>query len=172
MSLWRQWLAENTTPEVRGILKNGPASRPGSSNNNAQNPTALIPAANIPGRPPVPGLVQPPPPQPSPIQTGRIFRLIGSTNPESFLNHDELKRFLKIQPPGTSSSSACLYTRDNIRRFERKIDEIKNVARDIVKPLTRNCLELDLRMLADGGGGGLGYLTCTRVEDADLPWET
>ncbi|KEF60484.1 uncharacterized protein A1O9_02045 [Exophiala aquamarina CBS 119918] len=170
MSLWRQWLAENTTPEVRGILKNAPTSRPGTANNSAQNPNALIPAANIPGRPPVPG----PPqlqPQPSPIQTGRIFRLIGSTNPDSFLNHDELKRFLKIQPPGTTSASATLYTRDNIRRFERKIDEIKNVARDIVKPLTRNCLELDLRMLADGGGGGLGYLTCTRVEDADLPWE-
>lgn len=171
MSLWRQWLAENTTPEVRGILKNGPTSRPGSANNNSQNPDALIPASNVPGRPPVPGPPQAPP-QPSPIQTGRIFRLIGSTNPDSFLNHDELKRFLKIQPPGTTSSSATLYTRDNIRRFERKIDEIKNVARDIVKPLTRNCLELDLRMLADGGGGGLGYLTCTRVEDADLPWET
>lgn len=171
MSLWRQWLAENTTPEVRGILKNGPGSRPGTANNNnnTQNPNALIPT-QIPGRT---GPPQPlPPPAPSPIQTGRIFRLIGSTNPESFLNHDELKRFLKIQPPGTTSASATLYTRDNIRRFERKIDEIKNVARDIVKPLTRNCLELDLRMLADGGGGGLGYLTCTRVEDADLPWET
>lgn len=169
MSLWRQWLAENTTPEVRGILKNSPTSRPGSANTNTQNPNVLIPA-QVPGRPPAPG-PPPPPLQPSPIQTGRIFRLIGSTNSDSFLNHDELKRFLKIQPPGTTSASATLYTRDNIRRFERKIDEIKNVARDIVKPLTRNCLELDLRMLADGGWGSLGYLTCTRVEDADLPWD-
>lgn len=171
MSLWRQWLAENTTPEVRGILKNGSGSRPGTANNNnTQHPNALITTQN-PGRPPAPG-PPPPPPPPSPMQTGRIFRLIGSTNSDSFLNHDELKRFLKIQPPGTTSASATLYTRDNIRRFERKIDEIKNVARDIVKPLTRNCLELDLRMMADGGGGGLGYLTCTRVEDTDMPWET
>lgn len=164
MSLWRQWLAENTTPEVRGILKNGPGlggadSRPGSGRSRAsggaagQNPTQ----AHLP-------------PPPVPVNTGRIFRMIGSSNAESFLPRDELKRFLKIQPPGHASSSA-VYTRDNLRRFERKIDEIKNVARDIVKPLTRNCLELDLRSLSDGLGGGLGYLTCTRCEESDIPWE-
>ncbi len=92
--------------------------------------------------------------------------MIAAPNPESFLPHDELKRFLKIQPPGHASSSAALYTRDNLRRFERKIDEIKNVARDIVKPLTRNCLELDMGR----DGGGLGYLTCTRVDEEDFPF--
>lgn len=167
MSLWRQWLAENTTPEIRGILKNGPSSRPGSANANQPPPPT--------GRPPLPGSVPqhplPLPAAPSALNTGRIFRLIASPNPETFLPHDELKRFLKIQPPGTSSHSSALYTRDNLRRFERKIDEIKNVARDIVKPLTRNCLELDIRMLSDGGGGGLGYLTCSRCEEEDLPWE-
>lgn len=50
------------------------------------------------------------------------------------------------------------------------MEEIKNVARDIVKPLTRNCLELDLRALSDGQGGGLGYLTCMRVEEGEFPW--
>ncbi|KIX03266.1 uncharacterized protein Z518_06818 [Rhinocladiella mackenziei CBS 650.93] len=162
MSLWRQWLAENTTPEVRGILKNGSNSRPGSAN--AQG--------NVPPAPP-PGTLAPnpiPPPPPPPVKTGRIFRMIASLDPESYLPHDELKRFLKIQPPG-HNSSAALYTRDNLRRFERKIDEIKNVARDIVKPLTRNCLELDLRTLSDGMGGGLGYLTCVKCEEEDLPWE-
>ncbi|RMZ82653.1 hypothetical protein DV738_g1633, partial [Chaetothyriales sp. CBS 135597] len=90
MSLFRQWLAENTTPEVRGILKNSPTT--------------------------------------------------------------------------------TLYSRETLKRFERRMDQVKNLARDLVKPLTRNCLELDLRLLADGEGGGLGYLTCVRVEDEDIPW--
>lgn len=191
MSLWRQWLAENTTPEVRGILKNGPNSRPGSANANNGN---MPPPHHQPPRPPAAGpppyqqanphphphLAQPPPPPPPSLAlaTGQIFRLIASPNPDTFLPHDELKRFLKIQPPGLStptsltSSSSGLYTRENLRRFERKVDEIKNVARDLVKPLTRNCLELDLRSLSDGMGGGLGYLTCMRCDDIDLPWET
>ncbi|KIW18477.1 hypothetical protein PV08_02765 [Exophiala spinifera] len=169
MSLWRQWLAENTTPEVRGILKNSPSSRPGSANTNVN-----VPSRGSGGNGTTAGGVltlasHPPPPAPVAVNTGRIFRMIGSTNPDAFLPHDELKRFLKIQPPGHSSSSA-VYTRDNLRRFERKVDEIKNVARDIVKPLTRNCLELDIRSLSDGQGGGLGYLTCMRCEEEDIPW--
>ncbi len=64
-----------------------------------------------------------------------------------------------------------LYSRDNLKRFERKVEELKNVGRDVVKPLTRNCLELDLRLLSDGGGGGLGYLTCMRIEEGDVPWD-
>ncbi|KAJ9610854.1 hypothetical protein H2200_005631 [Cladophialophora chaetospira] len=173
MSLWRQWLAENTTPEVRGILKNTPGSRPGSGNSNAP-PRLPAPRPSAERNMPPPPPYQPHPPpvinaqQSSSIATGRIFRLIASTNPDTFLPHDELKRFLKLQPPGISSS---LYTRDNMRRFERKVDEIKNVARDIVKPLVRNCLELDLRSLADGGSGGLGYLTCVRCEEEELPWD-
>lgn len=171
LSLWRQWLAENTTPEVRGILKNGPSSRPGSANT-----TTNVQPQGLPGQPQAPGAVarnhrQPPPPPLTPaVNTGRIFRMIASPNPESYLPHDELKRFLKIKPPG-QPNSPTLYTRDNLRRFERKIDEIKNVARDFVKPLTRNCLELDLRSISDGQGGGLGYLTCMRCEEGDLPWD-
>ncbi|ETN41209.1 uncharacterized protein HMPREF1541_03144 [Cyphellophora europaea CBS 101466] len=146
MSLFRQWVAENTTPEVRGILKNSPGSRPGSGNAN-------------PGQPP-------PPPTLSP---SRIYRLIASTNSQSYLANDELRRFLKCQPH--SSRNESLYSKDNLRRFERRMEEIKNIARDMVKPLTRNCLELDLRLLSDGGGGGLGYLTCMRCEEDEIPWD-
>ena len=168
MSLWRQWLAENTTPEVRGILKNASStSRPGSAHTNANLSSRGGTGGSAAGA--VTLAVQHPPPPLAPVNTGRIFRMIGATNPEAFLPRDELKRFLKIQPPGHSSSSA-VYTRDNLRRFERKVDEIKNVARDIVKPLTRNCLELDVRSLSDGQGGGLGYLTCMRCEEEDIPW--
>ncbi len=171
MSLFRQWLAENTTPPVQGILRT-PATPPGSR---AQAATQQQPTP--------PSLTQrpsQPPPQlhsnpPLPLNTGRIYRALGSTNPQSYLPHDELKRFLKLQPSGTPSSSSYLYTRDNLRRFERKIDEVKNLARDSVKPLTRNFLELDLRA-GDAGGAGEGsslvqYLTCIRVEEGEVPWD-
>lgn len=155
MSLFRQWVAENTTPEVRGILKNGAGGgRPGSRQQQQQAP-------------------------PPPWASSKIYRLIASTNSQAYLPHEELKRFLKCQPAGGSSRDATsLYSKDNLRRFERKVDEVKNLARDVVKPLTRNCLELDLRLLGggDGGGGGgvvggLGYLTCVRVEEDELPWD-
>jgi len=164
MSLWRQWLAENTTPEIRGILKNNSAarSRPGSENGSPAR------VRTAPGSAPGQSVAPPPPPPPVPVNTGRIYRLIASTNSQAYLPHDELKRFLKLHP---ASGSPALYSRDILRRFERKMEEIKNVARDIVKPLTRNCLELDLRTLSDGQGGGLGYLTCVKVEEADLPWD-
>jgi len=142
-------------------LKNGPNSRPGSANAQAAGLGRPPPYSSIQNAVAAPPLAA--------VNTGRVFRLIGSANPESFLAHDELKRFVKIQPPG--HPSAAMYTRDNMRRFERKVEEIKNVARDVVKPLTRNCLELDLRSLSDGPGGGLGYLTCIRCEEGELPWE-
>ena len=70
------------------------------------------------------------------------------------------------------------------------MDEIKTLAREIVKPLMRNFLELDLKgtsssiattTTTEPGGnrpgnastgvpGGLPYLTCTKVEDEDIPW--
>lgn len=164
MSLWRQWVAENTTPEVRGILKTTPGSRPGTGGGAGAGNNVSSPPAGPAGR------NQPPLPQTPVLSNSRMYRLIASTNSQSFLPHEELKRFLKLQPTSSSSSSG-LYSRDNLRRFERKMEEIKNVARDLVKPLTRNCLELDLRSLSDGGGGGLGYLTCMRVEEGEIPWD-
>jgi hypothetical protein len=95
------------------------------------------------------------PPPPS-FNTGRIFRLLGQAG-SSYLSHDECKRFLRLNPDS--------YNRDNLKRFERRIDEMKNKAKDAVKPLMRNFLELDLRE------GGLPYLTCTRIEPQDFPWD-
>lgn len=162
VSLFRQWLIENTTAPPAPILKNssnshggapppnGPASQTGSS-----RPTTVSdPAA-------------------------RVYRLIGSASTQAYLSHDELKRFLKLHPTPSSDS---LYTREILKRFERKMDEIKRLAREIVKPLMRNFLELDLKSCAEHVGSatsagrenitvtGLPYLTCTRVEEADLPW--
>lgn len=157
ISLFRQWLAENTTPAPASILKDPAASvRPGSgSAGGQQGGRAGSRSSNhIASQRTAP---PPPPAQPSP---GRIYRLLGSTVPTAYLTHDELKRFLKLQPD--------LYTRDNLRRFERRLDEIKNLARDAVKPLMRNFLELDLSAF---GPAGLGYLTCARLEEPELPWD-
>lgn len=131
VSLFRQWLAENTTPPPAPILK---SPRPPGSRNGESAPL-------------------PPPPA---FNTGRIFRLLGQAG-STYLNHDECKRFLRLNPDH--------YNRENLKRFERRIDEIKNKAKDAVKPLMRNFLELDLRE------GGLPYLTCTRIDPQDFPWD-
>ncbi|KAJ4312311.1 hypothetical protein N0V94_007507 [Neodidymelliopsis sp. IMI 364377] len=127
VSLFRQWLAENTTPPPAPILKS-----------------------------PRNGSATPLPSNSSSFNTGRVFRLIGQGGP-SYLNHDECKRFLRLQHDQ--------YNRENLKRFERRIEEVKNKAKDAVKPLMRNFLELDLRE------GGLPYLTCTRVDPQDFPWD-
>jgi hypothetical protein len=155
VSLFRQWFVENTKPLPVPILKNTNQREVGGSNND-RPPHSIVPVA-----------------------PGRVYRLIGSSSTEAYLPHDELKRFLKLRP--TSSSSDSLYSRDNLKRFERKMDEIKRLAREIVKPLMRNFLELDLKGsdsgggsggsgVGDGGLGGLPYLTCTRVEESDFLW--
>lgn len=145
MSLFRQWVAENTTPPPAPILKNNTAR---ATNANLQN--------------------SPLPPLPPPVNTGRIYRLIGSTNSQGYLHHEELKRFLKLQTSSSSSKDSSLYSRDNLRRFERKVEEVKNIARDLVKPLTRNYLELDM---SGEQGRGIPYLTCMRLEDSEVPWD-
>ncbi|KAH0380730.1 hypothetical protein KCU92_g7372, partial [Aureobasidium melanogenum] len=174
MSLFRQWLAENTTPAPVSILKN--SSRPSSSD----AASASASASGRSGRQSSSRALVPSKPSPShqsplPAQNlGRIYRLMGSVNKDAYLNHDECKRFLKLTPG--------MYSRDNLRRFERRVDELKNLARDAVKPLTRNFLELDLSSLVvpptSGRGSaavpsvGLGYLTCTKVMGEDFPWAT
>lgn len=190
VSLFRQWLVENTTPPPASILKTSPA-QPGNTNTNttpantsstrqasssnplssrqassSSNPLSPRPNSGSGART---SANKPPPP---PFSIGRTYRLLGSTSNQSYLPHDDLKRFLKLQPH--------LYTRENMKRFERKTDEIKRLARELVKPLMRNFLELDLRALAGAGmesegEGGVGmllpYLTCTKVEERDFPWE-
>jgi hypothetical protein len=157
VSLFRQWLIESTTPPPAPILKNS-----SSADDHAPTGSASHPAST-------------PRPAPSPDLSARIYRLIGSS-PQAYLSHDELKRFLKLHP---TSSAGSLYTRETLKRFERKMDEIKRLAKEIVKPLMRNFLELELKVPTDQSSGaasretvsiGLPYLTCTRVEDADLPW--
>ncbi|KAJ5489928.1 hypothetical protein N7453_010753 [Penicillium expansum] len=159
--LFRQWLIESTTPPPAPILKNsGPSDGPTQPTASASHPTSTSRSTT--------------PPDPS----ARIYKLIGSSSAQAYLPHDELKRFLKLHP---TSSAGSLYTRETLKRFERKMDEMKRLARDIVKPLMRNFLELEMKSpdqttTATVGPRenipvGLPYLTCTRVEDIDLPWQ-
>ncbi|KAM4066901.1 hypothetical protein HRG_000913 [Hirsutella rhossiliensis] len=129
VSLFRQWLADNTTPQP-------PNSRSGRNRSSSLPP-------------------------PSVTCVGRTYRTLGSGSASAFLGHDECKRFLKLTPE--------LYSRDNLRRFEKRMDELKAMARDVVRPLLGSGLELDM-----GGSSrtseSIGYLTCTTVGNRDLPW--
>nr|POE62890.1 hypothetical protein CFP56_03793 [Quercus suber] len=152
ISIFRQWFADNTTAPTTSILKDTSRSGSGVQHRSRSTSTSTNHIASQRHQPAHQPL---PPPQP-----GRVYRLLGSESPSTYLVHDELKRYLKLLPD--------LYNRDNLRRLERRMDELKNLARDVVKPLMRNFLEVDL---ATFGPGGLGYLTCVRVDDRDLPWE-
>ncbi|OGM43420.1 hypothetical protein ABOM_007671 [Aspergillus bombycis] len=105
----------------------------------------------------------------APLPSARVYRLIGSASTQAYLPHDELKKFLKVHPTPSSDS---LYSRDVFKRFERKMDELKRLAREIVRPLMRNFLELDLKGgELDTSSGGLPHLTCIKIEDEDIPWD-
>lgn len=179
VSLFRQWLADNMSPPLQPIVPERHAAGSSSSsssrddqltsrtrpsreagghraydnnNNNSHVTTVVLPSA-----------------APPPLATmGRTYRTLGSTTSVAFLGHDECKRFLKL--------SGELYTRENLRRFERRVDELKAMAREVVRPLMSSGLELDVSTGAGGGGKGgdhsaVTYLTCIRLTDHDLPWD-
>ncbi|KAL6715336.1 hypothetical protein ACLMJK_007602 [Lecanora helva] len=127
LSLFRQWLADNTTPSPT------PVSKPHES---GRTPHAQQP----------------------PMNSGTLFRLLG-TGGSSYLNRDELKRFVRLRPDE--------HSREMLKKMEKKMDEIKGMAREIARPLMKSYLELDIGR----DGGGLGYLTCTKVDEADFPWD-
>lgn len=204
VSLFRQWLADNTTPPMGGDPKvmiperrgagatgdryghhhrsqhhhrGGGGSRHDRASSSSSSSSgsgrhhqetaltlhvrnALVPALS----PPLSSL-------------GRTYRILGLAPAPSYLGHEECKRFLKLSPD--------LYTRDNLRRFEKRIDELKALAREIVRPLMGSGLELDVAggksssghgSSGGGNGGGNGphdsitYFTCTYLSDRDLPW--
>lgn len=103
----------------------------------------------------------PPPPVPPLTSIGRAYRTLGSANSNAFLNHEDCKKFLKLTPE--------LYSRDNLRRFDKRMDEMKTMARDLVRPLLGSGLELDMAG-SSRTSEGISYLTCTAVGSRDLPW--
>ncbi|CRK39684.1 hypothetical protein BN1723_004600 [Verticillium longisporum] len=138
LSLFRQWLAENTGSSA-------PDHHTSASRNGRHNELQVGPLH--PQAPPM-------------AAAGRALRMLGSPAASLYLSHDDCKRFLKLTPE--------LYSRDNLRRFEKRVDEVKSMAREIVRPLMSSRLELEL-----GGGrstDAITYLTCVTVSDRDLPW--
>jgi len=152
LSLWRQWFAEKTTPAPASILKDSSARASRDSSLAAPPRHAGLPASLNPHDRSVP-----PQPTAPPLNTGRVFRQVGAGG-QAYLDHADLKRFLRQAGPD-------VYTRDNLRRAERRLDELKNLAAAAVQPLMRNFLELDVRE------AGISYLTCSRLEERDWPWE-
>ena len=169
LSFFRQWLTDNTTPPPP-VPKNGPAGNINtSSDSSSRHPSTSSKA---------------------PLSSGALFRLLASGG-SSYLPHDECKRFLRAarismsdEPrssnhnnasgvvtggSGGGGSSSSSRDREALKRLEKRLDEIKGMAKDIVKPLTRHYLELDVAR--DAPGGRLGYLTCTKVEEEDFPWD-
>lgn len=144
VSFFRQWLADNTSPAPPPPPP--PDRRGGSSsaNRSALSAPAVSSLATV----------------------GRAYRMLGSPNSAVYLTHDECKRFLKLTPE--------LYSRDNLRRFEKRIDEMKSAARELVRPLMGTGLELELSNPGKDGttSSPVGYLTCVRVVERDLPWSS
>ncbi|PYH33418.1 BTB/POZ domain-containing protein [Aspergillus neoniger CBS 115656] len=164
VSLFRQWLVDSTTPPPTPILKNPSANAHASTSTHgirSSQSTSHRPTDSTSKTTTTTTTAAPP------WSAARVYRLIGSSSSQAYLSHEDLKRFLKVHP---TPSSESLYTREVLKRFERKMDEIKRLAREIVKPLMRNFLELDLKG-SEYGEGGLPYLTCTKVDDEDIPWE-
>lgn len=99
-------------------------------------------------------------PRPQPTTSGRAveaYQMLAAGG-QAYLSHDECKRFLKLRPSE--------YSRDNMRRYERRIDELKNLATEAVRPLARCSLQTE-------DGTNFDYLTCLRVDERDFHylWE-
>jgi hypothetical protein len=151
VSFFRQWVADNTTPPPPPdptSFRRRTSSRE-RGNNTLHVSSAAYTAASLPGL----GVV------------GRAYRIMAG-RPTGYLPHSTCKEFLKLTPD--------IYSRDNLRRFERRLDELKAMAKEIVSPLMGSNLELDLAASGSGNGkvpsDGIRYLTCTTVGQRDLPW--
>ena len=146
VSLFRQWLAENTSPAPpppppassdrrhhhHSSGGGGSHHRSSSSSRNAGSSSLTVGGGVTVAGPR--NAVSAPAPA-SLASVGRTYRVLGSTT-TTYLGHDECKRFLKLTPD--------LYSRENLRRFEKRIDELKAAAREVVRPLMGSGLELEV----------------------------
>ncbi|KAI0518469.1 hypothetical protein F5B22DRAFT_644776 [Xylaria bambusicola] len=167
VSLFRQWLADSTSPPPIPP----PPVRQSSSSFSSRHHASSHSTRDAGGRAPPPSTVNTTLGRatvPTLENVGRTYRTLGSATGAGYLGHDECKRFLKLTPE--------LYTRDNLRRFEKRIDELKCAAREVVRPLMGTRLELELDRVVNGtagpAAGTTNYLTCIEVQGRDLPWNS
>jgi hypothetical protein len=150
VSLFRQWLAENTSPPLPPPPPRAPQSRGGGSHHSRSSTGATQNPQQLSSLPP-PSTTSSPSRD---VNIGHVYRTLG-TAPSNYLNHEECKKFLKLNPE--------MYSRESLKKFEKRLDDLKAMAREIVKPLMRNTLL--------GEGSKTSSLTCTVVDDPrDFPW--
>ncbi|RKF48979.1 hypothetical protein GcM3_224004 [Golovinomyces cichoracearum] len=82
---------------------------------------------------------------------------IGRSTPSAptYLGHEQCRRFLKL--------NETLYTRENIKHFERRLEELRALAREVVKPVMASKL--------NNAAEPEEYLVCIGVEEGEWPWE-
>ena len=136
LSLFRQWISDNTSP---------PPPVPGQQNSASSRLSVPL------------------------MSPGTFYRLLSSPSPSAYLSHDELKKFLRSTP-------GLEHNRETLRKLEKRVEEVKAQAREVVRAtgLAKTSLELDVGHGGNGNGGGsggLGYLVCTRVEEGEWPWD-
>ncbi|KAI0872784.1 hypothetical protein GGS24DRAFT_491221 [Hypoxylon argillaceum] len=166
LSLFRQWLADKMNPPPVP-----PPSVPHSSSSFSSRQHASGPPSRAVGGGPAPSapvnMALSTTTVPTLEAVGRLYRTLGSGTGAGYLDRDDCKRFLKLSPE--------LYTRDNLRRIEKRIDELKSAAREVVRPLMGTGLELELDRAAGGTAGPatgkMDYLTCIELQRRDLPWD-
>ncbi|KAG6111602.1 hypothetical protein E4U14_002426 [Claviceps sp. LM454 group G7] len=142
VSLFRQWLADNIKPHALSVLNNESERDEGhhSDDNNEITPSIV----------------------PSVFDTYRAYRTLGSDSPSAFLGHKNCEAFLALNPQ--------LHTPENLVRFEKRMADLKALARDLVRPLLHSSLELDVASANSLWEDGPFYFMCTTVQDNDIPW--
>ncbi|KAG5978571.1 hypothetical protein E4U56_000006 [Claviceps arundinis] len=144
VSLFRQWLADNTKPQMWPACNNNDNDNESESDNSHHSDidNALIP----------------------PIDIYFVYRKLGSDSPSAFLDHNDCEALLALNPQ--------LHTAENLVRFEKRMADLKALARDVVRPLLHNNLELDVASpnISEESMIKPFYFTCTSVEDDDIPW--
>jgi hypothetical protein len=163
ISFFRQWLAENTSPSPSpptssrpSAARNSGASTGGThrtrSNSSTTSTTHQPTTTTTTTSTTTTSVATSKPPN-----LGHVYRTLGSSSSSAYLTHDECKRFLKLNPEA--------YSRENLKKFERRLDDVKAAARDIVRPLMRSSL------LGAEAAANSSCLTCTVVDDPrDFPW--
>ncbi|KAI5291068.1 hypothetical protein KEM54_006458 [Ascosphaera aggregata] len=155
-SVFRQWLINSLRPSSPCEMgKEGSKPAPSHLDINSEESSSRPPQDNMM--------------TPDFSSSGRTFRLIAANGPDTYLGRKDLKQFIKHFASKSSSSQGVLYTRENAHYFEQHVDKLKREARAIVTPLTRSHLEMDAS-LGNQGGSVWPYLTCTVIEDSELPW--
>ncbi|KAG6049310.1 hypothetical protein E4U33_000886, partial [Claviceps sp. LM78 group G4] len=160
VSLFRQWLADNITPQPQPKRNDKSDSGSNNTNNaqnvhhNNQNNPARMPPPHVPPAGSTPSIIVPS----KAISCG--YQLLSSTNPSVFLDYNDCNALLRHNPQ--------LWTSQNLDLFVWRMSELKALARDLVLPLLRCSLQLDLASSIETGS--MFYFTCTTLKDDDLPW--